>query len=52
MMMEEDGEDELPEKYEMLALKQVLCGDIRKHINLKEQDILRDKERYHYVGSE
>ena len=39
MLMEEDGEDELPEKYKMSALKQLLCGDIKKHIDLKEQDL-------------
>ena len=39
MLMEEDGEDELPEKYRMSALKQLLCGDIRKHIDLKEQEL-------------
>ena len=39
MLLEEDGEDELPEKYKMSALKQLLCGDIRKHIDLKEQEL-------------
>ena len=39
MLMEEEGEDELPEKYKMSALKQLLRGDIRKHIDLKEQEL-------------
>ena len=39
MLLEEDGEEELGEKYKMSALKQILCGDIKKHIELKEQDL-------------
>ena len=39
MLLEEDGEDELPEEYKMSALMQLLCGDIRKHIDFKEQTL-------------
>ena len=38
MLLEEDKEDELPEKCKMSALKQLLCGYIRKHIDSKEQE--------------
>ena len=39
MLLEEDGEDELPEKYKMSALKQLLCGDVRKHMHLKDKEL-------------
>ena len=39
MLLEEDGEDEFPERYNMSALKQLLCGDIRKHIGLNGQKL-------------
>lgn len=39
MLLEEDGEDELDEKYEMPALKQLLGGDIKQLVDLKEQEL-------------
>ena len=36
---EEDGEAELREKYRMTALRGILVGDIKKHIELREDDI-------------
>ena len=39
MLLEEDGEDELLEKYMVPALKQLLRGATRKYIDLKEQEL-------------
>ena len=39
MLLEEDGEDEIPEKYKMSALKQLPCGDVRKHMHLKDKEL-------------
>ena len=32
MLMEEDGEDKLLDKYNMVGLRQWHCGDIKKHM--------------------
>ena len=39
MLLEEDRGHELPEEYTMSALKQLLFGDIKKHMELKKQDL-------------
>ena len=55
MLMEKDGEDELPEKYNMSALKQLLSGDVTKYIDLKGkgvEDIWRNEKRHHDVNSQ
>ncbi len=39
IVKEEDGDQELPEKYRMTALKCILVGYIKKHIELREEDI-------------
>ena len=49
MLLEEEGEDELPEKYKMSALKQLLVGDIRKHIELREQELKTYSEMRHAI---
>ena len=39
ILKDEDKESELPESWRMTALKKILCGDIRKHIELREEEI-------------
>ena len=36
---DEDGAEELPEIYKMTALKCLLTGEIRKHVELREDDL-------------
>ena len=38
-MKEEQGEEELPESYKMAAMRQLLVGDIKRHIELKEDEL-------------
>ena len=38
-MKEEQGEEELPEAYKMAAMRQLLVGDIKRHIELKEDEL-------------
>ena len=39
ILKDEDKESELPESWRMTALKKILCGDIKKHIELREEEI-------------
>ena len=39
IIKEEDGDQQLPEKYRMTALKCILVGDIKKHIELREEEL-------------
>ena len=39
ILKDEDKESALPESWRMTALKKILCGDIKKHIELREEDI-------------
>ena len=51
-IMEEDGAEELPESYRKTALKCLLVGDIKRHVELKRRgirDIPRHEERGHEV---
>ncbi len=34
-MVEENGEDELPEVYKMAALRQLLIGEMKNHVELR-----------------
>ena len=38
-MKEEQGEEELPEACKMVAIRQLLVGDIKMHIKLKEGEL-------------
>ena len=38
-MVQENGEEELPETYKMAALRQLLVGDIKRHVQLREEDL-------------
>ena len=37
ILKEEDKESELPESWRMTSLKRLLCGDIKKHVELQEE---------------
>ena len=39
MLVREEREDKLPDKYNMSELKQFLCGDVNRPIDLKEQEL-------------
>ena len=39
MKLEEDGEEDAVDKYKTSALKHSLSGDIKKHMELREQDL-------------
>ena len=38
-VMDEDGAEESPERYKMTALKCLLTGEIKKHVELREDDL-------------
>ena len=38
-MVEENGEDELPEACKMAALRQLLMGDMKRHVDLREDEL-------------
>ena len=39
ILINEDKESELPESWRITLMKEILCGDIKKHIELQCQDV-------------
>ena len=39
VMMEAEGEEELPEKYKMAAIRSILTGDITRHVDLEISEL-------------